>query len=85
MDADTINAIIKEGIIPLGAIQTLSYIADNERLTTNELIELTFFPKVTLIRYIRILEELNYIVIDTKHRPWSYELSDETKLAWKDK
>lgn len=81
MDANTINTIIKEGLIPLGAIQVLSYIADNKKLTTKELISLTSFPKVTLYNYIQILEEHDYIVIDTKFRPFSYELSDKVRLT----
>jgi len=83
VDYDAIDKIIKKGHIPLGAIQVLFYIADKEEITTNELMDLTSFPKVTLYNYIQILGEHDYIITNSKFRPYSYTLSDKSKQIWK--
>lgn len=85
MDNETINRIIKNGNIPLGAVQVLGYIVENNNSTTTELIDFTLFPKVTLNRYVRLLEDQGYIIVNSKFKPFTYKLSNKGKQIWEGK
>ena len=82
MDNELINRINENGNIPLGAFQVFTYIATKIRLSTNELGELTSFPRQKLNRYIHILENKDYITINSEYRPFVYELSGKGKKIW---
>ena len=85
MNDKLVKRIIKEGIIPIKALQVLSYIATENKPSTTDLEKLTNLHRATLNRYIKILEDANYIVIDSDFRPFTYSLSEKGKKIWEGK